>query len=277
MLRQGVFVLIVSLAMVNSASADDLRSRYGSIKDPPSAYRSPLWQGLYIGASGGYAWGDDNGGDIEVFEEDKKGKPHKFGKKGKKGKFEPGPHEYDLGLEGGFAGVQVGFNRRAGNFVFGLEADVQTNVDGGSTTSFSKSTYSVSQDVEWFGTLRGRVGYARDHLLIYATAGLAFGEVSYSGHLNTGSCCAGASADLKSSKFETGYVVGAGLERALGANWSLKFEYQYIDLGDGKAEGPLFSHKGKPSGDGKADFDTDFHTVRFGLNYRFHREQGPLK
>ena len=81
----------------------------------------------------------------------------------------------------------------------------------------------------------------------------------YSGHLNTG---AGGFADLKSNRFETGYVVGAGLERALGANWSLKCEHQYIDVGDGKAEGPLFSHKGKPSGDAKADFDTDFHTVR---------------
>lgn len=268
MLRQGFVVLITSLAMASSASADGLRPSYGSIKDPPSPYRSPLWQGFYIGANAGYGWNDDDG-DIEVEKEKKKGK------KGKTYKTES--HEYDLGLEGGFAGLQVGFNRRAGNFVFGLEADIQTGIDGGSTTSFSKSTYSVSHDVEWFGTLRGRVGYARNDLLIYATAGLAFGEVSYSGHLHTGTCCGGSVADLKGSKFETGYVIGGGVERALGANWSIKLEYQYIDLGDGKAEGPLFSHKGKPSGDVKADFDTDFHTVRVGLNYRLHREQGPLK
>ena len=190
----------------------------------------------------------------------------------------------NLATNGQFLSDTAGIARRVGNFVFGLEADIQTRVDGGSTTKFDPPTifnfdYTASLDVEWFGTLRGRVGYARDRTLIYATAGLAFGEVSYNArYLITEPCCSGGFANLKSSGIETGYVIGGGLEHAINPNWSLKVEYQYINLGSGKAEGPLFFDTGKASGEKvKADFDTDFHTVRVGLNYRFQREPAPLK
>jgi outer membrane immunogenic protein len=163
----------------------------------------------------------------------------------------------------------MGFNRRAGNFVFGLEADIQTRVDGGSKTSFDPPAifnfdYTASLDVAWFGTLRGRVGYARDRTLIYATGGLAFGEVNYSArYLITEPCCSGGFANLKSSGVETGYVIGGGLEHAINPNWSLKLEYQYINLGSGKAEAPLFFANGSPSGEGR---------LRYGFS---HRTLGP--
>jgi outer membrane immunogenic protein len=271
MLRRAVGAVIAALAVASSADAGDLAGRAGSIKDAPAAYGSSLWEGFYIGANAGYAWAGNNGGNIEVF--DGNGKP-----------YATGPLNYDLSLEGGFAGLQVGFNRRAGNFVFGLEADIQTRVDGGSKTSFDPPAifnfdYTAALDVAWFGTLRGRVGYARDRTLIYATGGLAFGEVNYSArYLITEPCCSGGFANLKSSGVETGYVVGGGLEHAINPNWSLKLEYQYINLGSGKAEAPLFFANGSPSGEKvKANFDTDFHTVRLGLNYRFQREPEPLK
>jgi outer membrane immunogenic protein len=271
MLRQSLVAVVALLAVAGTANAGGLGGRSGSIKDAPPAYRSSLWEGFYIGANAGYAWAGNNGGNIEVL--DDKGKP-----------YATGPLSYDQSLEGGFAGLQVGFNRRAGNFVFGLEADIQTRVDGGSKTSFDPPAiynfdYTASLDVEWFGTLRGRIGYARDRTLIYATGGLAFGEVSYSArYLITEPCCSGGFANLKSSGVETGYVLGGGVEHAINPSWSLKLEYQYINLGSGKAEGPLFFANGYPSGERvKADFDADFHTVRVGLNYRFHREPAPLK
>jgi outer membrane immunogenic protein len=273
MLRQGVVALLATFAVASSASAGDFGRHPGSIKDAPATYRSPLWQGFYIGGNVGYGWGE-NDGDYKAYN------PH-----GKQ--YPTGPLNYDLPADGSFAGFQMGFNRRAGNFVFGLEADIQTsNVGGGSTTFFdppviSDATYTVSRNVDWFGTVRGRVGYARDHMLIYATAGLAFGQVDYSGqYLITEPCCGtGNFADHKSSKFATGYVIGGGIERALNSNWSLKLEYQYINLGDASAPGELYLACGKPSGEhGEPDFDTGFHTVRVGLNYRFHRDPPtPLK
>ena len=181
---------------------DGLGTRiYGSIKDAPSGVSfARSGKALYIGANGGYAWGDNNGGDIEVFDEDKKGSRTSSACR-QVASSRPG-RNYDLGLQAWASrAFQVGFNRRAGNFVFGLEADFQTRVDGGSTTKFDPPAifnfdYTASLDVEWFGTLRGRVGYARDRTLIYATAGLAFGEVSYNArYFITEPCCSGGFAN----------------------------------------------------------------------------------
>jgi outer membrane immunogenic protein len=268
MLRLGLTAVIAALAFATAASAGGVRS--GSIKDAPSSYRSPLWEGFYIGANAGYAWGDDNGGNIDVFDE--------FGQQ-----YAHGPLNYGLELEGGFVGFQAGLNRRAGNFVFGLEADIQTRVDGSSKTQYDPPAifnfdYSASLDVEWFGTLRGRVGYARDRTLVYATGGLAFGEVSYTArYLITEPCCPGGNANFNKSGFETGYVIGGGVEHAFNPNWSLKLEYQYINLGSVKAEAPMLAPV-NPNGEKVVtNYDADFHTVRLGLNYRFHRDEAPLK
>jgi outer membrane immunogenic protein len=232
---------------------------------------SRLWHGFYIGANAGYAWGDDNVGNIEVFNPQGQQYP-------------TGPLKYDLEAEGRFAGLHVGFNRQAGNLVFGLEADIQTGIDGASKTSFDPPAifdfnYRASLDVEWFGTLRGRLGYAWDRTLIYVTGGLAFGEVSNTAqYLITEPCCPGGVANLRTRGTETGYVLGGGFEHVINPSWSLKFEYQYVSLGDGMVEGPLFFVNGNPSGEGvKANFDADFHTVRVGLNYHFHRDSTRLK
>ena len=80
----------------------------------------------------------------------------------------------------------------------------------------------------------------------------------------------GGFANLRSESTQVGYVVGAGIEHALGRNWSVKLEYQYLNLGDQHAEGGLHFANGTPSNEKvTTDFAIDLHTVRLGLNYRF--------
>ena len=70
--------------------------------------------------------------------------------------------------------------------------------------------------------MRGRVGYAFDRCLVYATGGAAFGDIR-----------ANFSNGPISRSTETGWTVGAGIEVALGPNWSAKAEYLFVDLTDG--------------------------------------------
>ena len=81
--------------------------------------------------------------------------------------------------------------------------------------------------LDWFGTARGRVGFLpAERLLLYATGGLAYGGFS-------GSSMRPATVDIGTwSRCRAGWTVGAGAEAALGSNWSVKFEYLYMDLGN---------------------------------------------
>jgi outer membrane immunogenic protein len=122
-------------------------------------------------------------------------------------------------------------------------------------------------NVDWFGTVRGRVGYAFDRALVYATGGFAYGNVDTS-----------LSAPAAPGTFErrngtqVGFVAGGGLEYKIMPKWSLKAEYQYVDLGSERLVGtPGFA------GFSTNALDTAFHTVRVGLNYGFGPIYEPLK
>lgn len=262
MLRRLAFGLILSSISTACALAADLGvGPAHSLKDQPAPVSRPLWTGLYFGVNGGYGWGDGKG-DLVVL--NPSGTP-----------YATGPLPYDLDSEGGFAGLQVGYNRQWGGLVFGIEADIQwSGIDGSSVTSFappnvSPFNYTATLDLQWFSTVRGRLGFAWDRTLLYVTAGAAFGEIDYRGrYFIPGNAAFG---NLSSEETKTGYVLGAGLEHMLDPRWSLKVEYQFMDLGDGSANGALHFADGRPSGEPvRTHVETEFHTIRIGLNYRFN-------
>jgi len=51
----------------------------------------------------------------------------------------------------------------------------------GGTVGSDPLTVTESGKIDWFGTLRGRIGVTSDHWLFYTTGGLAYGHVSSSG------------------------------------------------------------------------------------------------
>src|SRR5947209_10226705 len=180
---------------------------YGS--RAPYTVNQPLnaysWAGPYLGGNIGYAWGS-------------------IGNNGAR-------------PSGFVGGVQGGYNWQSGPVVFGLEADIQAS---GANDTFAAWKFSNP----WFGTVRGRVGYALNNVLFYGTGGLAFGELRAEG------------LGLSESHTSVGWTVGAGAEMGLAQNWTAKIEYLYVDLSDSS-----FAITGMPNG-------ARFRLVRLGVNYR---------
>jgi outer membrane immunogenic protein len=114
-------------------------------------------------------------------------------------------------------------------------------------------------NVDWFSTLRGRVGYAAGPTLLYFTGGFALADVDDTVVGNGPN-----SFSVSSDSIETGYTLGGDLEWAFAPNWSLKSEYLYVDLGDETLTTP-----GSGGGTFTTRSETDFHAVRAGLNYGF--------
>ena len=139
----------------------------------------------------------------------------------------------------GFAGgVQVGYNVQSGPLVIGLEGDLQLN---GADNRFAGWKF----ENPWFGTMRGRIGYAMDNVLIYGTGGLAFGTLR------------GETATQRESHTRAGWTVRVGAEFGLTQNISAKIEYLYMDLSSSR-----FGITGMPNAYSSS-------LVRVGVNYRF--------
>src|SRR5690606_9214241 len=82
----------------------------------------------------------------------------------------------DYDMSGVIGGAQLGYNFQAGNFVFGIEADISgTGIKG--TVTDPDAGYRVTSRLDWLATVRGRVGMAFDRVFLYGTGGLAVGRV----------------------------------------------------------------------------------------------------
>jgi len=175
-------------------------------------------------------------------------------------------------------GGQAGYNYQVGNFVYGLETDINYDTTDDSSTGIAGTFtaggpvglpagfgYTVNQQLDYFGTLRGRLGYTpADRLLLYVTGGLAYGYVSSSTNLHfyDPSRFSGSSSGM-----QVGWTVGVGGEYALANNWSVKLEYLYVDLGS-----MSYTYVGLPAGTSSTlttTVNTAQNVIRVGLNYKF--------
>jgi outer membrane immunogenic protein len=237
-------------------------------------YAAPFsWNGYYVGINGGYGFAasDENVVWTETFAAAPFFGPAAGG---------------SLDIAGGFGGLQIGANHQFGRWVVGLEADAQwsgiSDDAAAVTTPYlapgGTAAITTKNSVNWFGTVRPRLGYAFDRSLVYFTGGLAWGEVK---HRLAWADSFGFSAFDTKSGLQVGYVLGGGIEHAFDSRWSLKLEYQYINLGDQNYSAPeVFGPQNAATAFAiHTNTDTDFHTVRLGLNYKFNdrRELVPLK
>ncbi|MBI4723484.1 MAG: porin family protein [Rhodomicrobium sp.] len=238
------FLSTIPLAPIAANAADLYRT-----PPPPPAYAAPApyvapnsWAGFYVGINGGYGW-SDAGNTI-----------------GYSGGFADGDLSGRAQPQGGFGGGQIGYNFYSGGLVFGVETDFQGGDIGESVTSITAAgnDFTGKERVDWFGTARGRLGYAFGGTLVYGTGGFAYGDVHQRASVTDGI----NSAVLSNDGTQTGWVAGGGIEFKINPAWSLKGEYQYIDLGSEK----LTDAANTFSTD---SLDTSFQTVRLGLNYRF--------
>jgi len=200
------------IRLICGAAAITTAGAAGAADIPRLPYATPYmvsvhnWSGPYLGGQLGYQWGNATNNPARP-----------------------------SGIAGG---VRGGYNWQTGSFVLGAEADLNISA---AQDRFAGWKFSNP----WFGTVRGRVGYAFSNVLVYGTLGLAVGG----GQVELG----GASE----SKTHTGWTAGAGMEVALTHAWSARVEYLYVDLSD------------RPYGLTGSSHGFESSLFRIGVNYRF--------
>ena len=200
-------------------------------------------------------------------------------------------HSYAPRDSGALVGVQAGCNQQAGRFVFGVEGDWSwsslrntsdaafaafANVGNPAFTNAAHAEH-VSTRLDWLGTFRGRAGFAWDRLYLYATGGLAIGDVRSDTNVTFGVVGApvynGAVHIGSGSSWQVGWTAGAGGEYAFSPQWSLKAEYLYVDLGTFSYFSPLVAAAAPaavgPGYGWRTSVTERDHIVRVGLNYKF--------
>jgi outer membrane immunogenic protein len=125
---------------------------------------------------------------------------------------------------GSLGGMQLGYDWHRSAFVFGLQSDISLIGANTSSTASLSPTLLVSTNTKWISTLTGRAGYAWDGMLWYAKGGQAWVRNDYA------ALASAPPLNATASVTHTGYVVGSGLEFALGPRWSGFLEYDYINL-----------------------------------------------
>jgi outer membrane immunogenic protein len=238
------FVLVGAATILTCAAhaADLPRSAPPLLLPLPPAF---TWTGFYAGVNAGYVSGTGGSG----FNDPTYGTVTGGGR------------------SGGFGGGgQFGYNYQftpGSGLVVGVETDIQGLTAPKPDAAYLGTTpyYSVRPNLDYFGTVRGRVGYAFDRVFVYGTGGFAYGGGSRSAY-------ASAYPYTLSDTTRTGYAVGGGIEYAFTQKLSAKVEALYLHLGRGAAAATYYS-TGTPAYYGTGREEADFAVVRAGLNYRF--------
>ena len=202
------FAIAASLSLIagsNAALAADLIPPPGPPPQAPATYVPTIapvynWGSIYVGINGGYGFAS---GDATYTIT---GNP-----------VVSGAYTGTGNLDGFLAGGTIGANYQMGQAVFGIEGDWDWSGQSKADT-FSCSvgcTASEAYKIPWLATVRGRVGYAFDRVLVYGTAGVAFINATDTA---TGSA-GGMSATLVSvNDTAIGWTAGAGVEFGITEN-----------------------------------------------------------
>ena len=164
---------------------------------------------------------------------------------------------------GPLGGAQIGVNWQSGRWVFGIQGDLGAADLRGENTCFSGlGGVNCQHIVNAIGTITGRVGWAWDRSLVYAKAGAAATNTTYTILANTNALALGSGS---SSVVSGGWVAGAGLEYALTNNWTTELEYDHIGLGSMNVPFPDVAVINAQSIGVKQSLDI----VKLGVNYKF--------
>jgi outer membrane immunogenic protein len=279
---------LLTVATVASVFATNAKAADLPVKAPPMVTPVWNWTGFYLGLNAGYSWGRADTS-ITPF-------------------LSPFPitafAPFHQDVDGAIGGGQIGYNRQLdAKWLIGVEADLQASGERSSVALTSTSarfgafanglpnpaagpdfnaiaalSTSLSYDLQWFATFRGRVGLlATPQTLLYATGGLAVGEFRYSAAATTltstvfGPGLAGTTptgvvltlpvgAAASSTDTRAGWTLGAGVEHKFSQNWSGKLEYLYMDFGSKTYFAGTAS---------QADVSFHDHILRAGINYQF--------
>jgi outer membrane immunogenic protein len=255
-MKSLVLSLSALIATTAVTAAADLPSR-AALLPPVQGMPAVSWSGFYAGVHG--AWIGDNG-EAErsaVSGVSADALPTRLGLS-------------DSGLGGG---AQIGYLWQFGSLVAGLEADLTAMDVGRSRSSVGQDgTFALRTDLSsqmnWFGTVKGRLGVSMPGLLpivqqslYYVTAGVAYAQVEHQGQITV--VPAGIGPQASRDEWTTGFVVGGGTEHMLTQNISIKTETLYYSLDD---ESLTLARAGEQA---VYRFRNDGWISRVGVNVRF--------
>jgi outer membrane immunogenic protein len=240
--------------------------------DLPVPGNGPLvsyaWTGPYAGANVGYSFGNDS---VSQFEPVAVAGGAPF--------TATSTQNATLAPTGLIGGVQIGYNWQGGpHWLVGVEADFQgssqTDTACGPLVCFNQTAaagtstnfITVQQTLDYFGTLRGRVGAVNNNILYYATGGAAYGHVVENVTVNSSLSVPAISASGSTASDLIGFVIGGGIEAALWGGWTGKVEYLYMDLGSLAANTVNIGTAATPASVTTNSSVRD-HIVRIGANY----------
>lgn len=196
---------------------------------PVVATEAPTWQGAYVGAALGYAFGGDD--DIGV-------------------NADGGPVDATLGnaeLGGPNLSLRAGYRWQRENWVVGPElsytmGDISDEFDYGTAGKFESKVNNTL-------AVKLKTGYlVRPDMLVYGIAGWQKGDFTYTNN--------GTEADYDAD----GYVVGLGAEKMVNNRMSITGEYEYANFGKTDVDlGGGVITKATP----------EFSNVKVGLNFKF--------
>ncbi len=218
--RIGVLVLGAAavLASVTLASAADLGGPTPPAYEPYAPEFS--WAGLYFGIHGGGGWGSAVSATTPA----------------------------DFGIAGPYVGGQVGYNFvMLGDVVLGAEADISWSGINGIRNVGPTTT----EDIDWYGTVRGRVGWSMGTWMPYITGGWAYANATRNTSVGGGQTL---------TMGHSGWTAGGGVEWAFTPNWTVKAEYKYLAFGTASYAWPI----GPTS-----VVNLGVHSAEIGLNYKY--------
>lgn len=253
---------VVSVALITGSVAQAADLAPYRAPPPVAAF---TWSGFYVGGSLGSAWGtfDPRSSTVVASYLPAAADVAAVNAAGSQ----------SLKSNGMTGGIGAGVNWQTDQLVLGLEADMQavrlggTVITGGryQTGAGEAFTFTTSITSNWLLTVRPRIGWAIDNWLIFATGGLAVSDLS-ANFMWADAATQPVSEAATFTTVKAGYVVGGGIETALGPRWSVKAEYLYVrmsaaSLTGSPAQSPsqIFTHS------------TELHAsiARMGANFRF--------
>jgi outer membrane immunogenic protein len=142
------------------------------------------------------------------------------------------PFSSSYSTTGPFGGLHLGFNYQiSGPIVLGLQAEY--NFAGISGRTSAPPLNYLSTGVREFGSVDARLGWAFDHLLVYAIGGFAYGDINNTINFQGfAPSFLGFPVNRDFSVNRYGFDVGGGLEYNFYGNWTARAEYRYYDFGN---------------------------------------------
>src|SRR2546428_7030011 len=209
-----VTALSVLVATSMAANAADVTARPAPYAPPAPVYAPPpfTWTGFYLGGNIGGAWANHDVTDTFL-----------------------GVNFNNGNNDGVFiGGGQVGFNWQVSNFVLGFEWDIDgaaNNNNAGTVFVPALGTIQVASNNRWITTLAVRFGVTNGPWLFYGKAG---GGWVGNDDFTINNLTTGASITASNNNTNSGWLFGAGIDRAFLPNWSAEGAYHFLGRADRK-------------------------------------------